>query len=321
MEDTVSIILLLLYECNYFECISVLWLQGPSAPLDPSGRGSWAGWVCVSHQEATLAVAMVALGWSSLGTAEMCGVGVRWQLNLAIALDSPIWGKESLLFLHLCLARMMLAELYRALMEAVRSYSEVSDSYRWQQLSATEHRWCSCNILWFLFVRIWQPKTARTSATETSLTLPVIFNSAFLMTPGTMQPSIVLASFAIWVIPGTLSVLFWQLTYKLVMARSCWPSIAHLVPLSIFSQTVSDKPGLARGLPRHSTAAAQGARGYQNCATAFIAVFPAVCQRRCSRSLQTPLLRRCHHLSCMLVLRSSLKHVIPSLSNDDAPKL
>lgn len=134
------------YSMHYLT--TALWMQlllmhqypltaGPSAPMDPSGRGSWAGWVHVSHQEAMLAVAMVALGRSSLGTAEMCGEGVRWQLNLAIALDSPIWGKESLLFPPLCLARMMLAELYRALMEAARSYCEVSASYRWQQLSAT----------------------------------------------------------------------------------------------------------------------------------------------------------------------------------------
>lgn len=56
--------------------------------------------------------------------------GVRWRLVLAIAQDCPVQGKESLLFPCLHLARMMLAELHRALMKAVVIYSEVSANYR-----------------------------------------------------------------------------------------------------------------------------------------------------------------------------------------------
>jgi len=109
----------------------------------------------VPSQEETSAAAVVALGWSSFsGKGQVCRKGVRWRLISAIALDSPIGRKENLLFLCPYLARMVLAELHRALMEAVMSYSEVSASYRWEQLSATNRCWCNCNILWFLFVCI-----------------------------------------------------------------------------------------------------------------------------------------------------------------------
>lgn len=127
-------------------------------------------------------------------------------------------------------------------------------------------------------VRIWQPKTVRTSAIDISVAcycpLPAIFSSAFLVTPVMMQSAILLASFTLWVTPGARQVPCWQLTYKLVMARSCWPSIAHHVALSISSQIVTDKHGPARGLPRHSTAAAPGTQWSSSCATDFIHLFP-----------------------------------------------
>lgn len=122
--------------------------SGPSAPLGSSGGGSYAGRMRVPSQEETPAV---ALGWSSFsGKGRTHGEGGRWWLILAIALDSPVQGKERLLFRCLYLARMMLAELHRALMEAVMSDSEVSASYRLEQPSATNHCWCNCSILWFL---------------------------------------------------------------------------------------------------------------------------------------------------------------------------
>lgn len=92
--------------------------SGPSAPLDSSGGGSYAGRMRVPSQEETPDAALVALGWSSFsGRGQMRGKGARWRLILAIARDSPVQGKESLLFPCLHLARMMLAELHRALME------------------------------------------------------------------------------------------------------------------------------------------------------------------------------------------------------------
>lgn len=74
---------------------------------------------------------------------------------------------------------MMLAEPHRALMEAVMRYSEVTASYRWEWPSAAAGAAA-------VHLQHLQPKTARTSATETSVTycfpLPAIFNSAFLVT-------------------------------------------------------------------------------------------------------------------------------------------